>query len=319
VLRGVSRRKVALPERGVEIALLDWGGDGPLAFLHHANGFCAALWDLVAERLRERFRVVAMDARGHGDSSSPQPPFAYHWELFADDLVAVAERVAAELGRPRVEYGIGHSFGGTCTLIAAARRPELFGRIAMVDPVLFPPPDALPAEWRRGGGENPMIEMTRKRRAVWTSRESVLRAWSREGHAFASWDPRALELYVLEGFRDRPGGQVELKCRPEVEASVYANNQSLDPFSEAANVRAPALLLWAKRGNFPRAIYEAFVARMPDARIEDVDAGHLLPMEAPDVIADALLRFAPNARAMRRPASASPSNATDPGSGTTEP
>jgi hypothetical protein len=31
---------------------------------------------------------------------------------------------------------------------------------------------------------------------------------------------------------------------------------------------------------------------MPDARIEDVAAGHLLPMEAPDLTADALLRFA---------------------------
>jgi hypothetical protein len=31
---------------------------------------------------------------------------------------------------------------------------------------------------------------------------------------------------------------------------------------------------------------------MPDARVEDVDGGHLLPMQAPDLTAEAILRFA---------------------------
>ena len=35
---------------------------------HHANGFCAATWGLVAERLTPRWQVLAVDARGHGDS-----------------------------------------------------------------------------------------------------------------------------------------------------------------------------------------------------------------------------------------------------------
>ncbi len=290
MLRDVVRRKIALPERGVELALLDWGGDGPLAFLHHANGFCGALWDLVAERLRPHFRVIALDARGHGDSSSPPPPDAYHWDSFVGDLAAVVERVLADLGRARVDFGIGHSFGGTCTALAAARRPELFGRVAMIDPVIFGPTELLPETFRRGPPDR--IEGTLKRRAVWPSRQAIVAAWSRDGHAFGAWDRRALELYAAEGFRDRADGQVELKCAPAVEAAVYANNQSLDPFTEAANLRAPSLLLWAARGNFPRSLYEAFASRARDARVEDIDAGHLLPMEAPDATADALLRFA---------------------------
>ena len=57
-----------MPERkffnlrsGYRIAALDWGGSNPLAILCHANGFCAATWSLVAELLREEFRVVALD------------------------------------------------------------------------------------------------------------------------------------------------------------------------------------------------------------------------------------------------------------------
>jgi len=47
----IERRRLPLPGRGVEIALLDWGGDGPLVLMHHANGFCAGTFGLVAEAL----------------------------------------------------------------------------------------------------------------------------------------------------------------------------------------------------------------------------------------------------------------------------
>ena len=57
-------------DASIEIAGLDWGGDGPIALLNHANGFCAATWGLVAGKLCERFRVVGIDARGHGDSDT---------------------------------------------------------------------------------------------------------------------------------------------------------------------------------------------------------------------------------------------------------
>ena len=60
LLDRAEARRLVLPERGVEVALLDWGGAGPLALLHHANGFCKGLWALVAEGLCDRYRVIAM-------------------------------------------------------------------------------------------------------------------------------------------------------------------------------------------------------------------------------------------------------------------
>ena len=94
-----------LAQRGVEIALLDWGGDGPLVLMHHANGFCAGTLGLVAEALVPAFRVIGMDARGHGDSSKPEGPEAYGWDHFALDYLAVAERLAAEHAGGRVGVG----------------------------------------------------------------------------------------------------------------------------------------------------------------------------------------------------------------------
>ena len=53
----------------LKLRLRDFGGQGkPIALLHHANGFCAGTWQLVASKLINQFHVVAIDARGHGES-----------------------------------------------------------------------------------------------------------------------------------------------------------------------------------------------------------------------------------------------------------
>lgn len=282
LLAAASRRVLPLPDRGVEIALLDWGGDGPLALLHHANGFCKGMWAEVAERLRGRFRVVALDARGHGDSSRPEGPQAYAWHHFAEDLVAVAGALVAERGGDGVALGIGHSFGGTSMIGAAARRPELFARLLLVDPVVPPPPQA---------GITPentphlrrLVEGARRRRAHWPSRAAA-RAYCHERSFFASWRPEAIELYLLDGMREHADGSLELKCPGAVEAAVFGSSSTIDIFALAARVACPTVVLWAERGDFPRPVHEALAATMPAGRLVQVAAGHLVPMEAPELV-----------------------------------
>jgi len=273
MLEGVRRRRLALPECGVEIALLDWGGDGPLALLHHATGFCAAVWELVARPLRGRFRVIGMDARGHGDSSKPEGDESYRWPLFGDDLVRVAETLAAECGGPPLALGLGHSFGGTAMLMAAARRPGLFERLVLVDPVL-PPPIAEAARLARVGG---MAETARQRRALWPSREAARAKWAGK-ELFAAWRPEALDLYLAEALADRADGQVELKCPPAVEAAIFAHGPGVDIWQLAARVKTATLILWAERGSFPPAMHRDVASRMPDARVHALPAGHMMPM-----------------------------------------
>jgi len=275
----------------VEIALLDWGGDGPLALLHHANGFCAALWEPVAALLRPHFRVVAMDGRGHGDSSKPEGEGAYAWHHFGDDALAVARSLAGEHPDGRVSLALGHSFGGTSLMMAAALEPTLFGKLVMVDPVLPPPREATLADPERAERVGGMADRARKRRQVFASREAAAETWG-EKPLFAAWTPRAFELYLAEGLADRPDGQVELKCPGEVEGAIFAAGPDFDPWEVASRVRTPTLLLWAERGDFPRVVYEAVVERMADASIHDVSTGHLVPMERPDLVADEVLAFA---------------------------
>lgn len=289
MLEDVLRRRLALPGRGVEIALLDWGGDGPPALLHHANGFCAATWDGVARLLRPHFRVFAMDGRGHGDSTSPAEREAYAWREFGADAGAVADRLAEEAGRP-VALGLGNSFGGTALLLAEAAAPGRFGRLALVDPVLVPGPGAGSGAVAVSGNAVSLIEATLERSAVFPDRATARAGWVGK-RLFADWQPRALDLYVTEGLRDRPDGRVELKCAPASEAAVFANGAGSGIWEVPERVKAPTLMLWAARGDFPRPLFERFAERLPDVRLEDLQAGHLAPMEDPELVARTVLGF----------------------------
>jgi pimeloyl-ACP methyl ester carboxylesterase len=289
MLEDVQRRRLAFPERGVEIALLDWGGSGPLALFHHANGFCAATLDLVARPLTKYFRVIGMDARGHGDSTKPTAASAYQWREFGADLAAVGRALAAEVGG-RIALGLGHSFGGTSMLLAAAEEPSLFDRLVLVDPVLHAPRAAESWDPERLARAGSLVERASRRRTIFPDRAAARENW-RDKELFADWDPRAFDLYLAEGMADRADGQVELKCAPEIEAAVYAAGPTTDAWDRVAKVVAPTLLLWAQHGDFPRAVFADYAARMSNARIQDVDAGHLVPMERPELVIDAVLAF----------------------------
>ena len=287
----IQRRKLVLRDRGITLALVDWGGDGPLAVLSHANGFCADTLGLVAERLRPRFRVIGFDSRGHGDSDKPAPPGPYAWEEFARDAAAVAGALVRELAVPRIALGLGHSFGGTCMMTAAARRPELFERIALLDPVILPRAGDFTG-WRPpADAPHPSAEIARKRAHVFASRDALREKWRAKG-TFGDWDPRALELYLRYAFADLPDGRIDLKCPGEIEASVYEAGGDFDPWDEIVKLRVPGLLLHAARGNFPLPFMQKFCAEADRVECRSLDVAHLMPMTAPDLVADELLEWA---------------------------
>jgi len=260
--------------------------------LHHANGFCGALWAPVAERLAQRFRVFAIDARGHGDSSKPEGDAAYAWPRLAADLGVAADWVLERTGAGTIGLGVGHSFGGTLTMAAAAARQGRYARALLIDPVILP--RALQSEGKtRPVAEPPMAERARRRRHRWPSRTEA-RAFFAEKALFADWTRRAMDLYAAEGLADREQG-VELKCPGRVEGAIFAGGDTLDPFAVAARAELPLRILRATRGDFPREVFHDLVTRLPSGELADIDGGHLVVMERPDAVTEALLAFADDA------------------------
>jgi len=206
----------------------------------------------------------------------------------AGDLIAVGDRLLEETGAARIALGLGHSFGGTLTLAAAARRPALFERVMLVDPVVLP--SMTPEQHAERVREKGLSRRARKRRQRFASREEALDYFaSRE--LFRRWEPQALELYVDHGLRSHAGGALELKCPGEVEATIFEGAHTCDIFAAAPRVEVPAQILWASDGDFPRFVYERLAEQIPHGSVADVQAGHLVPMERPGLVADAVLRF----------------------------
>jgi len=157
---------------------------------------------------------------------------------------------------------------------------ERFRALALVDPVI------LPRERYAGPSPSPsrLVEGALRRRRRFPSRSEVVDAYAGRP-VFAGWQPRALSLYAEHGFRDTPDGAVELRCPPEVEASVFRNAATLDPFALAPRLETPGLLLHA-RDSFARAPYEALAALAPTLALRDLPAPHLAPMTDPALVAD---------------------------------
>jgi len=281
MLEGVTRRRVEGASPEVELALLDWGGEGDLVVLHHANGFCAATMAPIAKALSDRFRVVSIDARGHGDSTSVPPsgePDPYAWQTLAADLENAVRELLSLTGQERVSLAIGHSFGGALMLRAAIANPSHFERLLLCDPVILPP---LPDPHKAPSASNVLSESTRKRRDRFPSREEAFRH-CRSRDLFANFTPEALALYVGEGMAETAEGDVALKCDREAEAAVFGGGGESRLIEGVERVRAEVVLVHAQRGNFSLEYYEEVASRMTRARVVCLDTGHLFPLEEPE-------------------------------------
>src|SRR5215218_4870603 len=113
-------RTVTVERDGVRIAALDWGGDGTPLVLLHPNGLCAGLFEPLALRLRNGFRPVAVDLRGHGGTDTPATRAGFAFAEMAADVVAVLDH----LGIDEV-VAVGESLGGGVSVLVDQLRPGL--------------------------------------------------------------------------------------------------------------------------------------------------------------------------------------------------
>lgn len=77
----------------------------PAAVLHHPLATNLSTWDELTAALSPRYRVVRLDARGHGQSEAPKG--AYTLEMLAQDVVSLMDH----LGLERAHF-LGLSMGG---------------------------------------------------------------------------------------------------------------------------------------------------------------------------------------------------------------
>lgn len=119
--------RIVATEDGVELAVREVGPAGAPLTVVFVHGYCLRMqsWHLQLRQLERRWgsdvRMVFYDQRGHGESGTPDPESCTITQL-GRDLGAVIDATAAT--GPVVL--IGHSMGGMTILSLARQRPELF-------------------------------------------------------------------------------------------------------------------------------------------------------------------------------------------------
>jgi 3-oxoadipate enol-lactonase len=104
--------------------VLEGPEDAPVLVLSNSLGSTLGMWDDQAPVLRERFRLLRYDQRGHGDSPVPSGP--YKIEDLGRDALALLDRLDIE----RASF-CGLSIGGLVGMWLAGEAPERVERLVL--------------------------------------------------------------------------------------------------------------------------------------------------------------------------------------------
>ncbi|MCH2184557.1 alpha/beta hydrolase [Myxococcota bacterium] len=123
--RKCSGRFSTIESSGVSICFSD-EGRGPAVVLLHGIIGDASDWNPVIKVLKDRFRLIALDARGQGASGKPKAPAAYGREMIKD-----VHEVLRQLGIEKACF-VGASAGAEIALRFVVDYPELVTRLVVI-------------------------------------------------------------------------------------------------------------------------------------------------------------------------------------------
>jgi pimeloyl-ACP methyl ester carboxylesterase len=273
----VEPREHAVEARGLTFHYVEWGSPDahPIVLLHGISAMCR-IWDWLAQDLQDRYRLIALDQRGHGDTGwPPQPDYA------TDDYLGDLEALVGIWGLGRFSL-IGLSMGGMNAMAYAARHPERIAHLVAVDirPAVNPDKranrdlDRNTAE--HGHGTVADLEQAHKLRAL-------LHPHTPEA---------SLRHHLRHLLKQQPDGRWVNKHDPRV--SYYWRPRNL--WAELSQIDAPVLIVRGGKSEvLPPDVADQMRDAFPNAELALVaDAAHTVPEDRPQefnaIVADFLGR-----------------------------
>ena len=242
---------------------LEGAGDRPALVLLNSIGTDIGLWDACVPHLLPAFRVLRIDARGHGASDAPTGD--YSLGMLADDVVAVM--TAAGIDRAAIA---GVSLGGMVAMTLALDHPDRVSAVALI------------------------CTSAAMDRQAWTSRIDTVRS----GGTAAIAD-MAIGRFLSAGFAAaHPEVAETLQAGIAAQsddgyAGAGAAIRDMDLADRIGGIAVPTLVVTGEmdvstplEGHGGR-----LLAALPDARHVALAAAHLPPVEAPAALAAALRSF----------------------------
>lgn len=253
---------------------LDWGNEGatPLVLLHHISSH-AHTWDAFAMSMASRYRVIALDMRGHGDSAWAGEG-NYTTEHYASDVGALIDHL-----RLRKVVFLGGSTGGRVALVSAAQHPDTTAALIMEDVGAVRPLAISQGFATRVAGGDPQFD--------------TVEEWARslQGQNTRT-PPEYFRLVARHGTRRLPNGKLGLKR----DILIQRDFVPLELWRYVEKVKAPFLLLVGTESQIVGQDQQTrFTEIRPDIEIVTVPgAGHIIvhdrPQEFERIVQDFLAR-----------------------------
>ncbi|WP_030751060.1 alpha/beta fold hydrolase [Streptomyces sp. NRRL S-31] len=243
---------------GVRLVCRDWGGPGPAVVLLHGLAGHAGEWDGLARRLAGRFRVVAVDQRGHG--AGERRPDDVSRAAHVADVVTVAGRLG--LDRPVL---VGQSLGGHTAMLTAAAHPGLVRALVLVEAAPGDPDPTAPGTVGAWLDSWPVPFPSRRAAVSFFGGGPVGEGWAAglERHE-DGWRPRF----------DR-----------DVMVASLAENARRSSRPEWRRVGCPTLAVFAQSSLIPERDVDAMLGQRPRTLSASVPGtGHDLHLERPEVL-----------------------------------
>lgn len=265
---------------GVRQAVVDEGSGDEVLLLIHGMAGSAETWRAVLPQLAKRYRVIAPDLLGHGQSSKPRTD--YSLGAFAVGLRDLLD----ELGVQSATV-VGHSLGGGVAMQFLYQHPDYCRRLVLIG----------------SGGLGPDVGWILRLLAA-PGAEFVMPVIApppvlRAGNAVRSWltaaglrSPRGAEIWnAYSSFADGETREAFLRTLRSV---VDYRGQSVSALNRL-NLREglPVLAIWGEDDNIIPVdhAYSALEAR-PDCRLEILPGiGHFAQVEAPTEVIDLIDDF----------------------------
>jgi len=258
------------------------GGQGPPLLLLHGIPETHLMWHAVAERLAERFTVVATDLRGFGDSGTP-PSTPDHAPYSMRELARDQVEVMAALGYDR--FGVaGHDRGARCAYRMALDHPDVVSRLAVLD--IVPTGEA----FRRAGMDFSLGYWVWSFLAAPAPVPEQLIAGAPElvvNHMLDSWAERpevfSAEIRAEYAAKFRDPDTVHAICE-EYRAAATIDFRHDEEDRGRRTIDCPVLVLWSAAGAVadwyrPLELWRDWAT---DVRGGPVPCGHFIPEEAPE-------------------------------------
>ena len=249
------------------------------AHFYGGNSFTVGTYAPLLSALTNNFEVCSLALRGYW-YDRPQSRRLTR-EQDADMLIEFLEKT-----QDNPVVGIGHSQGATATAIAAAKRPELFSQLYLIEPVTFTKNQAtlynlLPRKLllNREPFKSTLIKQT-----TWPSVYDYYESL-RAQRAYKRISDEHLQVFAEQSLSKNKDGSYMLIFAPEQELANYFGAPHID--AALKKLHCPYTLITGKPtlfiNNKVRKQWQKFV---PDSSIISLsDYGHLLPMEAPELCA----------------------------------